>query len=296
MVAVLHKNLVGLAVLGLGALILRLNGALPTPTSALPWLLGSGAIGLGLGDFLYFVAIAHIGVGRTLILGMSMPVLNAILAWLLFGETLTPTQCFGVVAVVVGGWVAESRRIARSRSDTVGILAALGCALAMAIGNLLTHPGMANTGMVSAGFWRLLGGFLGLLPLFAFRGRLRQTFSAALTKKTARLFLMPSILGTGIGMAFAMGALKYTKQGTAATLMATTPLFSIPLAAWLLGERAGWRGWCGGALVFAGLLLVVRGGQLARHAAVHPPGLHRSGRFLGNPCRSGGHHSEATQN
>lgn len=255
--AVLVKNLGGAVVLGALAFLLtpELGGGSAHP-DAIWWLLASGMIGLGLGDWLYFVALGHIGVGRTLILGQSLPVLTAFLAWFTHDEWLTPIQWAGVGAIVLGGLIAESRRSMRGPADGIGVAAALGAVLAFAIGNTMMAEGMRETATIPGASWRLVGGAIGILVVRACVGELGGAIKTVLSPRPWKLFLLPSAVGTWLGMALLTGGFKWAKQGVASALAATTPLISIPLAVWILKEQPGWRGWLGAVLVVLGAVLL----------------------------------------
>ena len=251
--AVLIKNLGGAVALSLAAFALGPgNGGGPAELTSIIWLILSGMIGLGLGDWLYFLALGHIGVGRTLILGQTLPVLTALLAWLTHDEWLTNAQWFGVVAIIAGGWIAESRREQRGKADTAGIAAALAAVLAFAVGNTMMAEGVRETEPITGASWRLVGGTLGILIVRACAGELGLAMRTALSPQPWRLFLLPSVIGTWLGMSLLTGGFKWAKQGVASALAATTPLISIPLAVVFLKERPGWRGWLGAMLVVAG--------------------------------------------
>jgi drug/metabolite transporter (DMT)-like permease len=211
------------------------------------------------GDLLYFVALSHIGSGRTVILTMITPVLTACFAWLSFGEQLSSNQWLGALLVVAGGVLAESRRLGssqRTQADTIGVLAALGCATTFAISNVMTRGGVTHTGMVTSSAWRLAGGAVGLVLISFFRGEGFGVLKTPFQGATWKTFLIPSALGTWCGMAFLMGGLTWAKQGVAAAMAAATALFSLPLARVWLGEKAGLRGWLGAALVMTGVAVL----------------------------------------
>ena len=255
--AALFKNLLAAVVLGIVALLAGSGwGGGEAGEGDRPWLLISGALGLGIGDFLYFHALAVIGVGRTLVLVQIAPLLTALLAWPILGQTLNLAQWAGALAIVSGGILVESRRLERGYADGLGVLAALGCALAWAMGNVTLHYGIDETGPLTGASWRLLGGVSGLALLALLRGEWGRMLAVSFAWQTWRRYLVPSFIGTVLGMALLAGAFKWAKQGVAAALYATTPLFSLPLAVWLLGERPGPRGWSGVLLVVAGVILI----------------------------------------
>ena len=255
--AVLIKNLGGAIALGLLAWILGSDheGGAP-PANNLGWLLFSGVLGLGIGDWLYFVALAHIGVGRTMILTQTIPVATALTAWFTHGEVLSGTQWLGAIFIVSGGWLAESRRERRGQADKIGILAALGSVIAFTLGNVTMSEGVSEAGVISGAAWRLAGGAIGIFAICALRGDAGTAFRATTSGKSWRAFLFPSILGTWLGMSFLAGGFKWAKQGVASALAGATPLISIPLAVLFLGEKPGIRGWAGACLVVIGVAVL----------------------------------------
>ncbi len=212
--AALYKNGVSLLVLGLLAFLAGsgLEGGAAGPGD-LPWLLLSGFLALALGDWLFFVAMDHVGVSRTVILVMLTPVSTAAAAWAILGETLTPLQWAGGALVVAGGILAESRRLEGRPGELRGVLAALGAVAAFTAGNLTTRWGLDTTGTLTGAAWRLAGGTAGML-LLAGRpgralGRLRPLASAH------RELLPASLVGTAAGLALLAGALRWAPQGVA---------------------------------------------------------------------------------
>jgi DME family drug/metabolite transporter len=250
----LYKNVVGALALGLAALLVPGWGGAGDPADV-PWLLGSGVLGMALGDWLYFVALAHIGVGRTLVLTQITPVLTALAAWPVLGERMTGGQWIGAVLVVGGGVLAESRRVERGRADLVGVAAALTASVVWTLGNLSLHWGLDGTPPLTGGAWRLVGGTLGLLAVLAVRRRLGPGLRALTLPESHRRLLLPSLIGTAMGMACLAAGFKWALQGVAAALSAAVPVITIPLAVVVLHERPGWRGWLGAAVVVSGVAL-----------------------------------------
>jgi len=257
--AVWFKNAVAATILLVAAAVLgpEWGGGLPGSGDT-SWILLSGFLGLCLGDFLYFMALARIGVGRTVILSQLTPAVTALSAWPLFGESLSAVQWGGLGLVVGGGILAESRLLKRgqARHDRNGVLAALGCMLAWSLGNLTIHHGLRNTGPVTGGSLRLLAGAGGFAIWFLLRGELPARLRLLRAKDAWRAYGLATVLGTVLGMCLYTAAFKWTKQGVAASLSAAVPLFAIPLSVWFFGEKPGWRGWCGAALVMGGVTAV----------------------------------------
>ena len=264
--AVWFKNTIAALILGILAFFLgsEYGGGLPA-LGETKWLVLSGITGMCVGDWLYFVAITHIGLGRTVIITMVTPALTALLAWPFHGQVLSTGQWVGIGLVVGGGVLAESRRFGKGNTDAnahldrAGVLAAITCALLWTAGNLVIHDGLHGTGPVTGGAIRLGAGAMGFALWFLVRGELVGKVKQLASTNAWRRYGIPTLLGTVIGMWLYVGGFKWAKQGVAASLSSSVPLFAIPLSVWLLHERPGWRGWMGAAVVMLGVCFV---GQL----------------------------------
>ena len=261
--AVWFKNSIAALALGVIALVVGFErgGGLPGEGETL-WLVLSGLTAMCIGDWLYFVAITHIGIGRTVIITLSTPALTALLAWPLYGQTLAAGQWFGVALVVSGGMFAESRRIrpgtaeAIRKTDRTGVYVAVLCAFLWTAGNLIIHKGLHETGAITGGAVRLAAGAAGFALWFLFRGELPARLRQLTSADSWRRYGFATVLGTVFGMWMYVGAFKWAKQGVAASLSSAVPLFAIPLSVWILGEKPGLRGWLGAAVVMTGVCFV----------------------------------------
>jgi drug/metabolite transporter (DMT)-like permease len=89
------------------------KGGFPIPhASALPWvlLIGSGLIGVGLGQSLYYRAVPVLGVSITSSLSLLMPLLASAISFAAFGEWLTPLQIAGAVVLLSGSYLVVRTR------------------------------------------------------------------------------------------------------------------------------------------------------------------------------------------
>ncbi|MDP7063223.1 MAG: DMT family transporter [Planctomycetota bacterium] len=274
--AVWFKNFISTVVLGAIALAIgrEYGGGLPA-VHEFGWILLSGLFGMWIGDWMYFIALTHLGVSRSVILTMATPALTAILAWWIFGEVLVAGQWLGILCVVSGSILVESRRLEQEatastgtaseeaaspsiplRSTKLGYLACLTATLSWTVSNLMIRMGIEETGAVTGGALRLAAGTFGFAIWFLFRGQLRQQMRKLGTLDSWRKFAFPTFLGTVVGMSLYVAGFKWAPQGVASSLASTVPLFALPLSIWLLKERSSWRGWIGSCVVVIGVFLV----------------------------------------
>ena len=251
------KNVIAGSLLGVLSIVF-LSGAVPLTNVG--WLTLSGLVGLGIGDWLYFLAIAHIGVSRTVIIIQAVPAFTALLAWPLFNETLSTIQILGIALVIGGGVLAESRSFTQKKTrnnfDSIGLMAAIACVVLWTISNMAVAKGMVGVTPLTGGSIRFGAGALFFAVWFIKDGNLGSNIKFIFKAHTWKLLAFPTLFGASFGMFLNVSAFKWTSTGVAASLCSTVPLFAIPLSAWLLHEKPGKRGWAGAAIVILGALLV----------------------------------------
>ena len=257
----LSKGLIAIALL---VLTLALQHRLITdlPTQSLVLLGCSGAIGIGLGDTVFFEALRHLGARRTLLMLESLaPPITACLAFLCLQEALAPLAWIGMGLTLVGiAWVISERSPAltpRPHALGRGISCALLATLAQASGAVLSRAALAQTSVspLWAALLRLCAGVVVILVV----GCLPQTSNPwQLGHTSPKLWLglfIAAFGGTYLGIWLQQMGLKYTAAGIAQTLGATSPLFVLPLAVGL-GERVSLRAWLGAVVAVGGVALL----------------------------------------
>ncbi|MBF2084704.1 DMT family transporter [Thermoleptolyngbya sp. C42_A2020_037] len=257
----------GLISIGLILLTLGLSGSgLPAVSGSAVWLLGlSGAIGIGLGDTAYFASLNSIGARRGLLLESLAPPLTALLALVFLQERLSGAAWLGI-GLTVGGvaWVIVERSpdlaIGHYR-PLRGLAFGLIAALSQASGAVLSRAALSTTDI--SPLWgtliRLVAGLLVLLLWLAWRppqfvsvgkevGQLRSPRFLGIVAATA-------FASTFLGIWLQQTALKFAPAGIAQSLLATSPLFVIPIAV-ALGDRASFRAVLGVLVAIAGIWLL----------------------------------------
>ncbi|MEO0947994.1 MAG: DMT family transporter [Cyanobacteria bacterium J06641_5] len=244
----------------------------------LPWqpiglLLISGVIGIGLGDTAFLAALQALGTRRTLLLETIAPPLTAILATVTLSERL-PVVAWGAIALTVAGifWVISERAPQESPQDrrapiAIGILWALLAAISQASGVVLTRAALYASAIspLWSALLRLVAGTLCAVILLQIR-RQPLTVLAAVAKRSGPAspvqpwrmlgaIALAALLGTYLGIWLQQTALKFTSAGIAQTLLATSPLFILPLDA-LRGDRPNQRAILGAAIATAGVALL----------------------------------------
>ncbi|MGB7487115.1 MAG: DMT family transporter [Phormidesmis sp.] len=255
------------------------------PTASVIFLLLSGALGIGLGDTAYFSAINTLGARRALLLETLAPPISALLAWLFLSEQLSLGAVTGIAVTLLGvAWVVSERTPGTELQTTgSGLRVALLATFCQAAGAVLSRAALADT--VVSPLWssliRLLAGLVFMVALALARseylvGAVKPTAISTATaadttakkrgwRNAVEMMMSPRLLGaialtsffaTYLGIWLQQVALKYTATGIAQALLATSPLFVLPMAA-LLGERLSWRTVGGVVIALAGVCLLL---------------------------------------
>jgi drug/metabolite transporter, DME family len=230
-----------------------INQILRAEPQAFVWLLGSTLCSIVVGDSLYFLAAARIGVARALPIASSFPLLTTIGAVVLLGEVLTPGLLAGSGLVVAGvALVGGDRAHASGRSEPLGLLLAGLAACMWAGSGLFLGPALKVLDPVAGNLVRFpiatlfFAGYVALArPSEELDERvLWLTVAAAAGTLASALMFLGGISGAGVARGVALNA--------------TAPIFSAVLAVVLLKERLSRRAAVGvGCSVLGTVLLVL---------------------------------------
>ncbi len=236
-----------------------LGGPRPVPPEALVFLLVSLLLGLGIGDGLYFEAIRRIGVARAMPISMGYPVITALLAVLLLGESIGLTAALGIALTIAGVYLVAvparraSLRDTSSPLDWTGLACAVAAAVCWAGATLTVRPALALVDPATANAVRMPVAALLLLGTAWRSGGLAQ--SRGLTGRAVALLLATG-LSSGISATFFLIAVSTAGAARAAVLSSTAPIFAVPLSIVYLGDRATWRMGLGVTLSVLGVVVL----------------------------------------
>jgi len=250
---------------------------------ALAWFLVSGAIGFGVGGLTMFHALPLLGSNLSmLIVQCGMAVTGAVLEWLWLGTRLTPAQA-GLAALTLAGVVVALGQqkpgigpigrigpiSTRPRSAfLLGLILAALSALAQGTAAVLSrkafallHGGGFFMDAATSAYQRALGGLaVGALALLVV-GVWPAAEPAAVAEPApvpARALppwawvVLNTLLGPVLGVTCYQWALRASPAGIVLPVVATAPLFTVPIARALEHSRPTGRFWLGAVLAVAG--------------------------------------------
>lgn len=259
----LFKNVLALTLLGLTIAVLAPHPP-QLPMLALPTILVSGFLGIGVGDTLYLRALNAIGASRMAVSQTLYSPFVIALSAAFLGERLRGGQWLGVAFVLSGILlVTYVRNAGLSQVDTrllrVGAAVGVLSVLLMAIGVVLAKPMFEQYDFLWVVWLRLVGGLLGMGGVIAWRWNALAIVAEYRRVRQWPLIVAASFTGTYLSMLVWLAGYKYTHASVAAVLNETATLFIVLLAVVFLHERVGPRQVTGIALALGGVLLVVAG-------------------------------------
>ncbi len=249
-------------------------GAVPSSAGVL--LLASAIVGLTIGDTAYFAAMEAIGVSRAILMLSSAPVFTAIGGYFFLHEKLGARSMVGIAITLAGVlFVVLRPSLAQENSEPLasdppkrhaarGLVFGLVAALGQASGSLFSRRAMqAGIDPLAASAGRVVSAAVVLILLAVIAGRARGWIAALRRDRAWLKVSTAAMLGTYCGVWLSqVGIARASSAGVAATLLATTPVFALPIAHYSGVERATGRAVLGALLTVLGIavLSTSRGG------------------------------------
>ncbi|MHC8494613.1 DMT family transporter [Thalassospira sp. SM2505] len=228
----------------------------------LGWLSLSSIVGLVIGDAMLFQAFVLIGARLSMLLMSTVPIMGAVLAWLLFDETLRPIEIAGIAFGVSGVLIVILGKKGRpvglgGRNYVLGILFGLGGAIGQ-VANLITAKYALIDGYsaLSATWIRTLVAVIVMWGIAILLGRVRRTVTACIAPDVGKWLLLGALIGPAIGVWLSMAAVQNANVGIASTLMALPPVLLIVYEGLVMRKPVGWQAVAGTCLAFAGVALL----------------------------------------
>jgi drug/metabolite transporter (DMT)-like permease len=234
-------------------------------------LVGSGLIGLVLGDIGFFHALAVLGPRVSSVVMAAWPAFTVAIeaarghlptGWVLVG---IGTTMLGVALVLLRSREGTSWNPGMTpRQWVTGLSGAVIGALGQAGGVVLAREAMANAADLPEGVIplqatvvRMAAAAVGMQCVALAQRRPLALVAVCRDRRVVAATLIGCAFGPICGVWLSMAATHHAHDvGVAASLMATTPIFMMPIAALLYGARIGWLGGIGTVLAVAGAVLL----------------------------------------
>ena len=233
---------------------------------------GSGVLGIGIADTLYFRALNELGAGRMGVLGNFFSPFVILLSVIFLGESLGPTQMLGFALVSLGVWIAAWPRAGRNpppavsaevlppaetRTSTTphamrGFVFAMLAIVLMAVSVVMVKRVLEAQPLLWATGLRMVGALAGMAAIAALRGEFRQLAPLTVGMPWGRL-AFAAFIGQFLAMVLWLAGYKFTQASVAAILNETASVFILILAAIWLKEPLTRRSVLGVGLTLSGV-------------------------------------------
>lgn len=221
----------------------------------------SGLLGLALGDTLLFISLKSMGVQRTSVIQCLAPPFAALLAWIAFGEYLVLWEWIGLsITVVFLALILKARSHAAAAPLTaLGVSAALGAAVCQAFAMTSLRWSLQGVDVWTGTFLRITPSIAALTLYSLYMGDLGKMKAIFQPKKKALILGVAAFIGTFLGLVLMSTGAKYAKAGVATALSSTTPIWILPIAHFMLGEKLSLKLLVLTLFVVLGVVLMILG-------------------------------------
>jgi drug/metabolite transporter (DMT)-like permease len=251
----LVKSLLSVLLLAFGLIFV---GWTKVPFSSFGWLILSGLIGIAAGDTCFFAALRLLPVHQLIILMMLAPGITLMLAILFLSETPSPIGWLGIAMVLLGvalTLAADLPRGSHRKRAPAGLVFGILSILCMGVSVIIAKVGLNTVPALQATFLRMAAGLVGMF-IVALAKRQVKGWLEPLRKGLRWRFAVAVAVVTFGGFWLALFSVKRLDVSIANTLLATEPLFALPLSVFWLRERPATLAWSGAAVAFPGALLL----------------------------------------
>jgi drug/metabolite transporter (DMT)-like permease len=223
----------------------------------------SGFIGLVFGDTFLFKSYEYNSARVSSLVMSAAPALTAVLAYLLFKETLSFLAILGMV-ITLGGitLVVLERKEKSDRHIPIsmkGVFYAFLGALGQA-GGLIFAKNAFSIGPIN-GFYatliRVVAAIVVITPIHFVDGRFRHPIRVFSGNRKAFWFtILGAVLGPFLGITLSLVSISLTSLAIAATLMAMVPILMLPTVWLLYREKLTWRAVVGAFVAVTGVAVL----------------------------------------
>ena len=268
-----YKNWIGvvLTLIHLGIVSLVVGDKMfQAPAASWFWLGMSGVVGIVVGDTLYFRSLQILGPRRALMVSTTAPLFSALMVSFVLKESLRTTTVLGIVMTVLGVVVVVFDRKSKKEAPGLmpgsakqGAIAGVLGAVCQAVGGVMSQRGMndaSGNDLCSAGeatFIRILVSAMGTFAVVLMAGQLKKALRDGLKLSMLKLLIPATAVGTWIGIWLSQVAYKHTNAAIAQTLLATCPLFAIPIVWYFYRQKVTLLGIIGTVVALAGVFFAV---------------------------------------
>jgi drug/metabolite transporter (DMT)-like permease len=220
------------------------------------YLVLSAVIGLLIGDTFFFLALRDLGAGMTLLVSALIPPVTAVIAGVWIGEGLILQEWLGLIITGSGVCLVIAKQALKVASLRRGLIFAVLLVVSTAVGNVMVKVGGARLDGLAIAVIRLAVAAVGLWLTIALLRRLPELMVPWQSPRSDKALIKGTIAGTVIGIWLLMIGFSQANVAVATAMAGTSPVWVLPLAYWLEGDRPSARSVLGALIAVSGLLVL----------------------------------------
>jgi drug/metabolite transporter (DMT)-like permease len=256
----LFKTVVALALLLTTDVFLGLTHSFGVTGRDLFRIMASGALGVGLSDIFFLMALSRLGASRTALVDCLYSPFVLAFSFMLLGE-VPPSLTLLAGALIIGAVLVSSYRAfgmaipARQfwSGTSFGVLAMATVSFAI----VYVQPVLNTYPVIWIATLRLTGGLIFLLLLFPFHPDRRDVAKAFRPQAAWKWLIGGTVFGTYLSLISWLSGFKYSRAGTAALLNQTSTIWIVLFAALFLREPLTRAKLVAVAMAFAGAAIIL---------------------------------------
>ncbi len=204
------------------------------------------------GDTMYLVSIKKTGVSIAYPLSYSYPIMVALLASFILGESLTVNLIVGVMLGVTGVWLISRKKGESVNVNIFGVIAALLASFSWSLGIILFALSVMEMNPLVTGFYKLV--FLTVLVSPSAVYLIKK--DANISGRNMLIGMFGGLLGVGIGDWLFYVSLDNIGASVSAALTTSSPLLSLVVSHLYLNEKVDKIQILGTVSIVMGVLIV----------------------------------------
>ena len=235
-------------------------------SNAWGWIIVSGVIGIGLGDYFLFIAMERLGPRRTGVLFAINAPMAAFLAWLFLSETLTTNIFFAIIvgflgivlAVIYGSPKLNIHNWEVTKPPLwIGVGAGLLAAFGQAVGVLCLRPVMEQgADPLQSSLIRVVAAGLFLWTTFLFENKKKQMWKVPSLSVSLHV-IANGFFGLSFGLVLFLKALETGQVAKVSMLVAISPVLMLPFIWFQTRKIPALGAWLGAILVVLSTWMII---------------------------------------
>lgn len=246
-----------LSIILLAILTMLFGGFESANTEECMYLAVSGIIGIAIGDTLFFKSLSDLGPKVQVLYFMLGQIMTMLLSFLFLGELLSITEYIGAIILLLGIMIVIWGKQEEHPNKTRGIIYGFLSILCFSISSVIVKYAIADFDVISATFYRMFFGTIGVLFLGVSSSKLKNWIQPLKQVRIFALFVFNVFVITVGGFLMSMYAIKNISVSLASVLSTTEPVFVLIFAYLINNDKATRRELIGSSVAILGLMIVL---------------------------------------